>query len=100
MFYRSIILATALVLVSISTAAAFPLSQFGFGQSFTRQFRVIPVTGTPGETVDVPLELTAGGNEVIAQTTIHFDSKYLSISDLGGPNVNPDVLVADGDPAG
>ena len=102
MFYRSIVLATAFCLLSLSITPALAEVQLSAaeGAAVSRQFRLIPASGAPGGIVEVPLEITAGGNEVIAQTTVHFDNRYLAISNISGPNVNPDLSVGNGVPPG
>ena len=66
----------------------------------TRAFRIGSVEGTRDGTVSVPVEADLAGGEIMTQFTIHFDPSVLSISDLAGTNLNPDVLLGDALPEG
>jgi len=53
-----------------------------------------------GSMVEVPVEADLSGGEGMMQFTIHFDPSMLSISDIAGGDINPDVLLGEGLPEG
>jgi len=66
----------------------------------TRAFRIGSVEGTRDGTVNVPVEADLAGGEIMTQFTIHFDPSVLSISDIAGTGINPDILLGDSLPEG
>jgi len=66
----------------------------------TRTMRIVNGSGPAGGFATVPVDIEAQGNEVTAQMTLHFNSAVLSISNVAGTNVNPDITVGPGAPAG
>jgi len=65
-----------------------------------RALRIGSVAATSGSQVVIPIEADLAGGEVMTQFTIHFDPSMLSISDIAGANLNPDVLLGNNLPEG
>jgi hypothetical protein len=62
--------------------------------------RVVNGSGPAGGFAIVPIDIEAQGNEVTAQATVHFNTSVLSISNVAGTDVNPDITAGPGVPAG
>ena len=65
-----------------------------------RVVRVVSANRTRGGKVTVEIEMTAQGNEAGTQFGLHFDPTALSISDVSGVNVNPDITLGADAPQG
>ena len=65
-----------------------------------RTLRLIPAQARRNTYVTVDIELNAQGNEAGTQFGLHFDPTVLAISDISGVNVNPDITLGAGIPAG
>lgn len=64
-----------------------------------RTARIVNGSGPAGGFALVPIDIEASGNEVTFQGTIHFGAG-LSISAVAGTDVNPDITLGPGAPAG
>ena len=65
-----------------------------------RIVRVVSRSGNRGSDITVDIEMAAQGNEAGTQFGLHFDPAVLSISDVSGVNVNPDISRGANVPAG
>lgn len=64
-----------------------------------RAVRVVSRTGGRNSDITVEIEMAAQGNEAATQFGLHFDPAVLSISNISGVNVNPDIMLGAGAPA-
>ncbi|MBK6724647.1 MAG: hypothetical protein IPG58_15680 [Acidobacteria bacterium] len=62
--------------------------------------QVVSTTASAGTQVFVSVDLTALGNEAATQFSVNFNPSIVSISNLSSPNLNPDVTIGTGVPAG
>jgi hypothetical protein len=60
-------------------------------EAVSRVLRLVPVLSADGAEVDLQMELTARGNEVVSQASVHFDPAVFRIADVSGVGVNPDI---------
>jgi hypothetical protein len=60
-------------------------------EAASRVLRLVPVLSADGAEVDLQMELTARGNEVVSQASVHFDPAVFRIADVSGVGVNPDI---------
>ena len=68
--------------------------------SAARIVRVVSRPGARGSDITVEIEMNAIGNEAGTQYSLHFDPAVLSISDISGVDVNPDIIRGADAPAG
>ncbi len=64
--------------------------------------RVVRVVSAPAvdRDITVEIEMSAQGNEAGTQYGLHFDPSAVSISNISGVNLNPDITLGTGSPVG
>ena len=65
-----------------------------------RIVRLVSRSGRSGSDITVDIDMASQGNEAGTQFGLHFDPAVLSISDISGVNVNPDISRGANVPAG
>lgn len=69
-------------------------------QAAPRVVRLVSASGKADTDVFVEVEFEAQGNEAATQYSLHFDPAVLTISNVSGVNLNPDITLGAGAPAG
>ena len=79
------------------TARSMPESE---ASAAARIVRLVSRSGRSGSDITVDIDMASQGNEAGTQFGLHFDPAVLSISDISGVNVNPDISRGANVPAG